>query len=245
MAVYYGSAEGNVTIGGYGTIARVIPAYLALAPAGVLAAALFPAEAPWWARLGSAGVMLAPIAFTLGQIVADLGKRREAGLWKSWGGPPLASALRHSSGRVNPVTLTRLHEGLRSSGFKIPTEAEQVDDTENANTYFEACAEELIRRSRDRSAFPLVHQALTEYGFRRNLLGAKPFGLAVAIVVVLVSAWLMPVSPETGVVGRPELWVSGGSAATAMAFWIGWVRAETVRLAADRYTRAVLECARP
>ena len=84
------------------------------------------------------------------------------------------------------------------------------------DTHWEACTEELIRRTRDRVRFPLVFEGLVQYGYRRNLLGLKRVGLPVSIAALFVCMW-------RGWAGRLEL--------------------STVAVAANRYARYLLEAA--
>ena len=85
---------------------------------------------------------------------------------------------RHGNHEFNEVTRGRIHAKLRQLELHVPTREEQEQDQRAADTYYQSCTEDLIRRTRDSRKFPLVFKALTEYGFRRNLLGLKGFGRA-------------------------------------------------------------------
>ena len=157
--------------------ARAFPVYITIAPASLGLAAIVPQglDLPVGA---AAAIVFGPLAFLAGQVGADFGKRLEKPLWMKWDGPPTTRFLRHSNAEFNRVTREQVHTKLRHLGLNVPSEKDQQADPHAADEHWEACTEELIRRTRDRRRFPLVFKGLTEYGFRRNLLGLKTFRLA-------------------------------------------------------------------
>ena len=188
-------------------------------------------------------MVFAPISFFLGQVGADFGKRLETELWTNWGGPPTTRFLRHGNREFNEVTRSRVHAKLRQLGLHVPTLEEQEQDPCAADTHYQSCAEDLRRRTRDTAKFPLVFKGLTEYGFRRNLLGLKVFGVALTVVAVAGSAW----STYTAWTATNELpavsLVAGLISAGLLLAWLVWVTERTVKLSADRYARFILEAA--
>jgi len=191
---------------------------------------------------GAAAVVFVPITFFLSQVGADFGKRLEKRLWRDWGGPPTTRFLRHGNHEFNEVTRARVHDKLRALGLQVPTLEEQEQDDRAADNHFESCTEELIRRTRDQRAFPLVFKGLTEYGFRRNLLGLKTFGIVLTAVSLAGAAWSMysswsPDQPPAVAI------VAGLITAGLLLAWVTWVTESTVKLAANRYARFILEAA--
>lgn len=226
----------------YGQRARALPLYLTISPIVLFVASVLP-EGLNLPLGGTAAIVLVPLSFFFSQAGADFGKALERELWLKWSGPPTTRFLRHSNLEFNKVTRLRIHEKLRKFGLHIPSEEEEIRDPFTADKYFESCTEELIRRTRDSSRFPLVFSNLTAYGFRRNLLGLKRIGLSLTIL---------------GLVGNCTLllkgWVDSGeilpypAAALLMILglllvWLIWVNEESVRLSADRYSRSLLEAA--
>ena len=226
----------------YSFRARVLPVYLTLAPAVLLLAAVVP-EGFKLLIGGAAALVFAPISFLLSQVGADFGKRLEKGLWTNWGGPPTTRFFRHGNCEFNEVTRGRVHAKLRELGLHVPTREEQEQDRCAADTHYESCTEELIRRTRDAGRFPLVFKGLTEYGFRRNLLGLKVFGVFLTVAGVAGSAW----STYTAWTATNELpavsLVAGLITAGLLLAWLVWVTERTVKLSADRYARFILEAA--
>ncbi len=225
----------------YSWRARALPVYLTIAPIALVLAAILPhgLDLPLG---GGAAVVFVPLAFLAGQLGADFGKRLERRLWRQWGGAPTTRFLRHSNDEFNQVTRERVHEKLRRLGLHVPSTLEQERDSPAADVHYESCTEELIRRTRDSARFPLVFKALTDYGFRRNLLGLKPLGVPIAIVALLGCVW----SAWSGWdVGKPPAVAVGAALLTSglLLTWLVWVNEKTVSLAANRYARFLLEAA--
>lgn len=225
----------------YSFRARVLPVYLTLAPAILLLAALVP-DGLKLPLGGAAAVVFVPISFFLSQVGADFGKRLEKRLWRDWGGPPTTRFLRHGNHEFNEVTRGRVHEKLRSLGLTVPTPEKHGQDERAADKYYESCTEELIRRTRDGKRFPLVFKGLVEYGFRRNLLGLKYFGVILAVVSLAgassstYASWSPDNPPAVAI-------VAGLITAGLLLAWATWVTERTVKLAASRYARFILEAA--
>lgn len=224
----------------YSYRARVLPVYLSLAPIVLLLAVLAP-EGLKLPLGGATALVFVPISFFLSQVGADFGKRLEKGLWATWGGPPTTRFLRHGNQEFNDVTRSRIHAKLRGFGLTVPTHEDQEIDPRSADQHFEACTEELIRRTRDVQKFPLVFKGLTEYGFRRNLLGLKPLGLLLAIIGLGCSAWSIFNSLANGGDTNPVSIVAGLIIAGLLLSWFVWVTERTVNLSANRYARYILE----
>ncbi|MCB2189757.1 MAG: hypothetical protein KQJ78_25360 [Deltaproteobacteria bacterium] len=232
----------DIKLDTYSFKARVLPVYLTLAPAVLLIAALLPEglELPLG---GAAAIVFLPISFFFSQIGADFGKRLEKNLWLKWGGSPTTRFLRHENNGFNEITRSRIHDKLRALGLQVPTTEEQEKDEHAADKKYEACTEDLIRRTRDAKKFPLVFKGLTEYGFRRNLFGLKKLGVLLAAVGVVVlgwstySMWMRTDKPPSINI------VIGIIEAGLLISWLVGVTEQTVKLAADRYARFLLEAA--
>ena len=221
--------------------ARAFPVYLTLSPVILGLAVILPQGLDLPVG-GAAAIVFGPLAFLAGQVGADFGKRLEKPLWKKWGGPPTTRFLRHSNAEFNRVTREQVHTKLRDLGLNVPSEKDQQADPHAADEYWEACTEELIRKTRDRSRFPLVFKGLTEYGFRRNLLGLKPFGLLLSITALLLCLWEI----WAGWGSQEQIAVPVGAALLSLALlvtWVVWAQERTVAISANRYARFLLEAA--
>lgn len=225
----------------YSVRARALPVYMTIAPIALTLAAILPhgLDLPLG---GAAAVVFVPLSFLAGQLGADFGKRLEKRLWRQLGGAPTTRFLRHSNPEFNQVTRERIHEKLRGLGLHIPSMDEQKRDAQATDIHYESCTEELIRRTRDSARFPLVFKGLTDYGFRRNLLGLKPLGLPIAIVALLVCVWSAWVGWD---MQKPPAVAVGAALLTSgfLLSWVVWVNEKMVSLAGNRYARFLLEAA--
>lgn len=223
----------------YSIHARAFPIYITILP---VAFSLFPIlpEGLNWKFGGAIAIFFLPLSYLFSQIGGDWGKKIERDLWDSWGGPPTTRFLRHCNNEFNANTRNRIHAKLRSLEFHIPSCEEQGLNSKNADAYYESCIDEIRRRTRDNNRFPLVFKGLTEYGFRRNLLGLKNIGLlltVVSLMVCLVSVFVSwdPAKP-------PFLDVIAGLLNIGLLLiWCFWVTEKTIKLTAERYARFLLE----
>ena len=225
----------------YSWRARVIPVYVTAMPV-VLALVVWLPQSLALPTGAITTVVFVPLAFLSSQVGADFGKRLEKRLWQMWDGPPTTRFLRRSNTEFNAITRGKLYTKLRSIGLDIPSEGCQERNPRAADTLLEACTLEIIRRTRNREQFPLVYQGLTDYGFRRNLLGLKPFGLALSIVAVLVCLWRISTvwgSQEVIATAMGALVVS----VSLLVIWVFLVKEMWVATSADRYARYLLEAA--
>jgi hypothetical protein len=226
----------------YSRRARLSPVLLVALPAVLLSLALVPSLPDWhklWPVLAGCGVII-----LLDQLGRDAGRRLQPDLWASWGGAPATAALRHR-GTPNPVLLARRHEQLGTlMGQPLPTEPEEQQDPAAADHAYAAAVAYLISRTRSRDDFPLIFVENCHYGFRRNLLGLRRWGLqssaASAIAAALGLALVM-----VDVVDLSAALLVGVLAVSVVAFVL-WQRVVTpawVKRAAEAYAERLLEAA--
>ena len=163
----------------YSIKARWSPVLLVLLPPLILCFSLVPGLPAWnklWPLLGAAGVVI--LADQLGR---DAGKRLQPALWDAWGGAPTTAALRHRDAS-NPVLLARQHERIAAlTGRALPTAQDERTDPAGADHAYQAAVAVLIARTRGRrKEFPLIFAEDCNYGFRRNMLGLRPWGKLLA-----------------------------------------------------------------
>lgn len=225
----------------YNITARAFPVYLTVSPITLALISVLP-EGFDWTLGGLASFVFLPLSYLCGQIGGDLGKKLEKSLWQKWDGPPTTRYLRHGNSEFNTITRNRIHDQLRSMGHVVPTSEEQNDNPFDSDKYYESCVDQLISQTRDTKRFPLVFKGLKQYGFRRNLLGLKPFGISLTILSILAHI-IIPLS----------FWESDRSVALVtltgilnigiLIAWLCFVSEYTVKLTAERYAKYLLEAA--
>ena len=187
--------------------------------------------------IGVVGLALLTLAAQLGR---DRGKRIERRLFDSWGGKPTTSMLRHCDGRIDPMTKSRLHQKLsRVVNATFPTQEEEAADPIQAGTTYDSAVFWLRKHTEDREKFGRLHEENISYGFRRNLLGLKPFGIVIDMSLIVLG--MVPYYPfaEIRVVALAfEPSVAFG--AISMTFLLLVVTKDWVKVAAENYAFALL-----
>ncbi len=226
----------------YGRQARLFPALITIAPMALLIVAWFPAL---WTALG----ILVSLASSLGlvllmaQLGRDRGKRCEGGLYKSWGGKPSVALLRHSDSRIDDHTKARYRDFIRRSlpALTLPSADDEKADPAAADKAYESVTAWLLTRTRDTKRFSILFKENVGFGFRRNLWGLKPFGLAISILAALVSTAVIAYNVvASGTAPAPEIVIVTGVVWVLAAIWTFAVTPSWVRVPADAYGTQLL-----
>lgn len=232
--------------------ARLYPALLAGLPLVVIGLVLFPANRDAIEKVGSVLAAFGGL-YWLSDIARWRGRALQDRLLRSWGGWPSTIFLRRSDGHLSPSTKERYSAFLRGrlGEAAIPTPEEELADPSAADERYGSCVEWLKEQTRG-DEFALLLKENATYGFRRNLLGLKPFG-----VVISLGSCLAPPIVRFVVAGGNVDWPSfllssySDSATTsvasavcigALASWLLLVRSSWVRAAADVYATTLLAC---
>jgi hypothetical protein len=147
------------------------------------------------------------------------------------------------AGSSNPVLLARRHRKLETlMGESLPTEQEEQADRTAADQAYEAAVRFLIQRTRSRETFPLVFTENRNYGFRRNMLGLRPWGrrISAATAAVALGALIGVLFGWINLAAIPLVGVLLTSV-TLLIIWSRTVTPEWVRRAAEAYAERLLE----
>ena len=190
----------------------------------------------------------------LAQLGRDRGRRKQADLWRRWGGPPTTQLLRFRDSE-NRARLRQWRSGVETLvGHSLPSENQEANDATAADEEYEAAVHAVREATRDRTKFALVFAENVNYGFRRNLWGWKTIGLPIAVVAAL-GCWalfLMSVGlpPEESwmdsVVRHPdEATIVRLVASTLNSFvtavWLVMITPAWVKVAAEAYAERLLD----
>lgn len=227
----------------YSIKARWSPIFLVVLPPLILCFAFMPTLPAWnklWPLLGAGGVVI--LADQLGR---GAGKRIQSALWDSWGGAPTTAALRHRD-TANPVQLARQHEQIAAlMGQALPTAADELADPEEADHAYHAAIAFLIARTRGRrQEFPLIFVENCNYGFRRNMLGLRTWGMSIAAITGLLAL----AATAAALVGLVKFSIELLAAVLivsimAVVIWRQVVTSDWVRQVACAYAERLLEAA--
>ena len=100
---------------------------------------------------------------------------------------PAQESLLLSSHQIDSVTKQRYYKFFSEhiDGFKIcENDSEMIPYVSSAVTW-------LISKTRDCTKFPLIAEENTNFGFTYNLLGLKPYGIAVSCIGITFNLTLM------------------------------------------------------
>lgn len=222
--------------------ARLYPALLVIFPVAPTLLVWFPAFQDLLGLLVSVCVSFGVI-FLLGQLGRDRGKAIEKWLYTQWDGKPSIAMLRWRDDRLDRFTKQRCHDYLKGAvtTAHFPNAAVELADPGLADEAYQAATQWLLDHTRDKTTFRLLFIENINYGFRRNMLGLRPFGIVVSLAVALLATGAS-VKGYLAIEEMPSMSqvivsVVGWLAA---ACWIFWVRSDWVRVPAEQYARHLL-----
>jgi hypothetical protein len=173
----------------YQRSAQLQPAMLSVAPLTATALLWAPKASALIGTLVSATVTLGLLNLLM-QFGRARGRRVQETMVARLGALPSALALRHADPHVPAELKKRYHAALRKNGFAIPSEAQEAVDPDAALAIYRAASAWLPDQTRDTKKFELLHVENRSYGFRRNLLGLKPFGVAILLAALAINGAL-------------------------------------------------------
>jgi hypothetical protein len=221
----------------YARQARLYPALIVILPAALLIVVWFPALWTTWGALASLassfGLML-----LLAQVARDRGKKLEVSLYDAWGGKPSVVLLRHRDSRIDEHTKTRYRAFLKGKlpQLTLPSADEERANPEAADAVYQSVTTWLLTQTRDTKRFAILFRENISFGFRRNLWGLKPVGIAITLAAGCLSLaamgyrhWLEQSAPN------PEVAIVTAAVWLLLVIWIVVVNPTWVRLPADAY----------
>ncbi len=210
-------------------------------PLGLATVAWFPTQFAGWAVIWGL-VAWCGGTILLAQFGRDLGRKKEVILFQMWGGKPTTRILRHREA-TNTTTLMRWHRKLQEliPDVRMPTPEEEAADPGRADEVYDACGAFLRERTRDHTRFPVVFEENCNYGFRRNLWGMRPLGVATTLAGMLAVGALIVLNTQIKHVNTPPVaYVGGALNAVLLVMWGAWVTPEWVKTTANAYADRLL-----
>ena len=163
--------------------ARLYPALLALLPLLALIMLRYGPKATALTGALTVAVSCGGLYLTT-NLCRELGKRLEEKLYRAWGGKPTTQLLRHSNPTIESVTKSRYHAFLSGKiNVPFPNKDQEASDPAAADDIYQSGVRWLLNHTRpeDGKKFDLIFKENVAYGFRRNALGVKPFGLLLSV----------------------------------------------------------------
>ena len=234
--------------------ARVQPALIVILPAGFLLFALLP-DHPFFVAAFFGLLSAAGATSIVAQVGRDPGLKKQASLWRSWGGPPTTRLLRHRRQPGDSELAPRLRQQVEEwAGYSLPTMEEEEASPSQADEKYEEVVKSLLEATRDRDRFPLVFAEVVNYGFRRNIWGLRVVGFPTSVILasfswalLVLTVWGRPwPDPWWDIVPNPDsvavIRLTIAIANTCLAaFWVFWVKNSWVKTVADIYAKRLVE----
>ncbi|BAY87908.1 hypothetical protein NIES267_74320 (plasmid) [Calothrix parasitica NIES-267] len=170
----------------YSLQARLLPAFCTLFPIFVTVAVWFPGLYQF--VTGTIALVISVgLLVWLTHITRSRGRELEKKLFSKWGGIPSAYWLRQNDTHLDSTTKQRYYSFLEKDipNWKVPTLAEEQANQTSADEMYRSASKWLLERTRDTSKFKLIFKENISYGFRRNLLGMKPFGITINLICII------------------------------------------------------------
>lgn len=192
-------------------------------------------------NLGSGLFMIILLVFYIylfSLIARDRGKKIEKKLFSVKGNVyPTTQVLRHSDNTLNIKTKERYHTFLKQNvpNLNIPS---PKNEQEKPFGYFDkeysSAIDWLIKNKRDDY---LTNQHNIEYGFSRNLLGMKYYGIIISFSSIFLSILLFITHKESIIA---QLYLSTLINLFFLFFWFLKVNKKQTKIAAKRYALSLL-----
>jgi hypothetical protein len=224
-----------IPIDRYMIFARFLPVAIVALPIAVTMTSWAPLPTEW-AKWLTGTVGFSFIIYIAAHISRERGKRLEQQLWKSWGGAPSRTMLRHRDPSFDPVTKARFHARLIELNAVpvMPTREEEERDPQAADIVYAAASQWLVTNTRnDTKTFSRVFEENIGYGFRRNLFGMKTWGLVAASVGIACAI----VGLFFGRIAGIEML----SSVLVAAYLLSTITETSLRTQAESYARRLIE----
>ena len=169
----------------YDRPARLYPGLMVFVPLAVLLVCFYGTEnivsSSILSILGFSGV-----AYAIGRVARDSGKRIQEKLFKKWGGAPSTQMLRHSDTSIDVHTKERYHRIVgKGIGKSMPDAETESNNPVVADELYRAATVWLIEKTRNTKMFPLVFKENVAFGFHRNALGLRLAGVVISIFYLI------------------------------------------------------------
>lgn len=228
--------------------ARLYPGLLVVAPGAVVFVCFVGTDNLLGSTLLSVLVSCG-VAYALGRIARDAGKRLQDDFFAKWGGAPTTLVLRHSDATIDAHTKARYHKVLAAGIGNLPTPTIEAADPKKADEYYRAATTWLLSQTRDTKKFALVFKENIAFGFQRNALGLRRGGIVVSVLCVLVVLARMGlathffVSPTLEALGQitPSHLVALGVSLAFLGLWVFWISEDALRRTAFAYAVRLFE----
>lgn len=223
----------------YDRNARLNPALILLLPAFLFVFVWFPAV---WTQFSAiaAFVVACGVLYALTRYVRTLGHSVERKLRARIGRLHTAALLSLADDRLSTSMKAKCRSYIEAhSGLTLPSVEQEESDPKSAADTRLVAVRWLLEHTRPTAAATLLLDENISYGFARNLLGLKPYGLVISGMVCLASAWWLLDTPSGSTPFFLGLILCGASF-LVLLFWLFLVTEKSVENASQVYAEKIL-----
>ncbi|MDF2606281.1 MAG: hypothetical protein K0S34_471 [Bacillales bacterium] len=235
----------DVVLNTYERKARYLPAVVSVSPVIIWLYLWFPEIRSLEGTFISLIIGLG-ISIPLSILARTLGKKQQDKLLIKWGALPATLILRNNDVTLNKETKNRYYHKLRIlTNIDIPTQEQEMGNPIEAQQKFDSCIDFLRQKTRDKIKYSLVFNENVSYGQARNLLGLKPIGILICVIIIAIQSFSIYKSYGIGfnISAVPILnTISVIITLLFLLFWIFFVSTKQVYNAGVNYGKALLEC---
>lgn len=224
--------------------ARAIPGLLVLLPLIVLALAIGIRSWPVAVSIGASFVAVG-MPVVIAEAVRQEGQRLQTRLWSNWGGPPTDVLLHVGGGDNDAVRDRRRLDVEKATQLSLPTADEEQQDIQAAARRYRAAVTRLTSNmNSDRTKFRLVFEENKNYGFARNLLAVRRFGIGSGVASLIgCGAAIATALTVRSSLHVPDLILGVLASNLVLVFWVFGPSEGRVRQSAFTYAERVLDSA--
>ena len=228
----------------YSLNARIYPIVIFYMPAIILAV-LFSLKFDKYVHLFTSFGIVGALSYLFSQLGRDGGKKKEKGLWKSWGGAPSTQLLRWRNSEINVNTKKRYHNRLNilCALDNTPDPNFEQSNPDEADEAYQAWTRFLISKTRDNKKYSVLLKDNMNYGFRRNLWGMKNYALSLIVILMastFIYYWVTTKSPNVTLY-PVEFAIAEIILSVILLFWVLVINKNWIKVPAFAYAERLLE----
>jgi hypothetical protein len=227
----------------YSIKARLFPALIVILPALVLLLMIGQWKDPGLPELlFSLGI--AVLFFAVADLARRAGRRAQSNIFNESEGRPVNNELRRDDSTIDSGTKDRYRNFISEKIGKVsPSVEEEASDPKSVDNFYTECFTYLRNSTYDTETFRVLFNENITFGFRRNLYGLRPYGVAINLIALILAAFIHNFESELISISRSNVIIQGAFALLHAAYFIAAVTKASVIDASKTYARQlVMSC---
>ncbi len=186
----------------------------------------------------------------ISSLISNLGNKLQTNLFELWGGAPTTVIMRYSNPILDKYTKERYHKWLSSkiNNLDMPSCEKEKTDPKDADQKYRSATNFLREFTRDNKKHSKIYYDNVAYGFARNLLAIRNFGIVIATISVMVNAFFIfslfqnNVTIDQGILINNLFGIGSGFVSIVfMATFLLIINTSFVKERAFRYAKSLFE----